>query len=451
MTNRNFSTLCAVICTLAIISSTPSQASESKAQYDDLVETIHHHNKRYYQNYDPEISDQEYDLLFNQLKTLEIKHPEWVSSDSPSQTVGNNLNHQQKTFPHLTPMLSIENVNDARGVFHFDQAVTEKLKSSTDYWVEEKIDGIALSLHYENQKLKYLSTRGDGYSGNIVFASADDIFGIPHTLPEDVPSKIEIRGEIYMEKSDFEKINAKQKSKNKKPFANPRNITAGSIRLNDVKEIRERNLKFIAFGMDSQSILMTKTQKELEELLQKWGFQTPRFGKYFSKIKDVLEHISWIEHHRGELSYEIDGAVIKVNHLEDQIKLGNTVRDSGGMLAYKYPDKTVETELIGVKWQLGKRGLVTPVAILKPVWLDGSNVSRASLHNWRKIEKMDLHEKDIVTIEKRGRIIPIVTKTSRKATDAKPISKPIECPECKLRLSEKNGQLFCPGCSSKAN
>ena len=462
--NRNFCMLYAIICMLALLSCMPAPAIVGNGRdrslqqhFDELCRVIHHHNDLYYQKHAPEISDQKYDSLMRELARIEKQHPEWVSPLSPSQNVGSDLDLRQKIFPHRIPMLSIQNTNEERGLRDYDQRIREQLNKaancrgrSLQYFVEEKIDGVGISLQYENGTLKQALTRGDGTRGNDITELVKNIPLIPRSIGNQTPLFMEIRGEVYMTKAEFSQINGERKRIGKKPFANSRNAAAGSLHLKDPEEIKGRNLRFFAYATGKTSESIANTQESLLKTLERFGFPVDSNGVLCRSIEEAIQAALDMEGNAESLPYEIDGAVIKVNNLKDQQNLAPTLKDQGGMIAYKFTQKLIKTKVKEITFQVGRTGKITPVAILEPVQLDGSVVERVTLHNVRIIQELDIRPGDLIQIQKSGRVIPNIVSVIYNGHESKSRSRTTpsnlaisECPACHFKLAHKNGVLRC--------
>ena len=415
--------------------------SDVRNKIKKLRETLERHNQKYYQDACPEISDYEYDRLMHELIALEKESPEFLTSDSPSQRVGGAPLKEFRSVPHSVPMLSLDNTYSFEELREFDKRVKKTLgHEDTNYFLEEKVDGVSISLVYEKGYLKQGITRGDGKTGDDITENIKTIQSIPLKIPApgskwvgNVPELLEIRGEAYISRSQFEKINKQKITYNEEVFANPRNACAGSLKLLDSKTVAGRGLDAFVHGLvryagDNEPI----SQRESMEFLKKLGFRVMPNSKLCQTMNNVFPVIEMIGERRKKLNYEIDGIVIKVNKTDDQKTLGSTTKSPRWMIAYKYPAERAETILEDIKVQVGRTGVLTPVAILKPVRLSGTMVSRASLHNSDEIKRLDARIGDIVLIEKSGEIIPQVVSVlseKRKGKTSK-FNFPKKCPVC---------------------
>ena len=402
-----------------------------KERIEELKAKINEHNHRYYVLAEPVISDQEYDELFKELEALEREHPEFVSPDSPTQRVGSDLTKEFPSRTHSSPMLSIGNTYSEEEVFDFERRIQGLLPGEDiGYVCELKIDGVAVALIYENGMLQAGVTRGDGLAGEEVTANLRTIRQIPLKLPG-FEGNCEIRGEIYMERDDLVRMNEKRESAGEKIFANPRNATAGSLKLQNPRIVAERPLKFFAYWLSFPGNIIT-SQWECLDKLSSMGFPVNANRKACSSIKDTFDFASEIEERRDSLPYDIDGIVIKVDLFDQFGRLGSTAKNPRGMIAYKFRARQAETIVNVIKLQVGRTGTVTPVAEFEPVFLAGSTISRATLHNEQEVTRKDIREHDTVIIEKGGDVIPKVIEIvkEKRPHDSKPFKFPENCPVC---------------------
>ncbi len=429
-------------------------------EIDKLRTAIRDHDYLYYVHNEPKVSDYEYDMLINRLLELEQKHPDAVSPDSPSQRVGGDITIAFRTVQHDTPMLSLSNTYRREELIDFNRRINSLLPGEIYQYVAElKIDGVAISLRYKNNFFENGVTRGDGYQGDDISTNLKTIRAIPLAVSDvmDIPEDFEVRGEIYMEKSDFIKLNEKQEAAGEKTFANPRNFTAGTLKMQDSKIVAGRPLTMFSYsllisGVDSRILTHWEALTKLEEL----GFRCNPIRKLCDSISDVIEFCNkWAEKKDG-LSYNIDGVVIKINDFDQQRRLGATAKSPRWATAYKYSAVQIETVLEEITWSVGRTGAVTPVASLKPVFVAGTAVSRATLHNPEEIARKDIRIGDSVIIEKGGDIIPkvvTVLKNKRPKDTVKLIS-PVQCPVCcePLVQAEEEVAIRCVNilCSAQA-
>lgn len=416
-----------------------------------LAEEIEEHNYRYYVLDKPVISDYEFDKLLEELIQLEKKYPDLVLPNSPTQRVGGTVTKIFPTVKHQYPMLSLSNSYSVEELYDFDRRVKElldlKANDKVEYVCELKIDGLSISLIYENGLLIRAITRGDGIQGDDVTANVKTIRSIPLKLKGDYLEKFEVRGEIFMPVKVFEKLNKEREEIGDEPFANPRNAASGTMKLQDSSEVAKRKLDSFLYYLLSDS-LPYSTHWECLEHLKKWGFKVNEHAALCDSIDDVMEFIKKWEEKRWDLPYETDGVVVKVNDLKYQKTLGSTAKSPRWAVAFKYKPEQAVTPLESISYQVGRTGVVTPVANLKPVQLAGTKVKRASLHNADIIEKLNLHEHDYVIVEKGGEIIPKIVgvDTSKRHPHSRKIHFITHCPECgtKLVRNEDEAAFYCP-------
>ncbi len=416
----------------------------------ELAEQIEEHNYRYYVLDKPIISDYEFDKLLEELQKLEKQYPDWVLPNSPTQRVGGTVTKIFPVVQHQYPMLSLSNTYSIAELYEFDRRVKEFLnvsqKDEIEYVCELKIDGLSISLIYENGILSKAITRGDGIQGDDVIINAKTIRSIPLKLRGHYLSKLEVRGEIYMPIKVFEQLNQERQELGDEPFANPRNAASGTMKMQDSSEVAKRKLDSFIYYLLADN-LPYKTHFECLEYLKEWGFKVNENIRICRNIEEVKEFINQWENKRWHLPYEIDGVVIKVNSLQYQKTLGNTAKSPRWAVAYKYKPEQAVTQLINISYQVGRTGVVTPVANLEPVFLGGTKVKRASLHNADIIEKLDLHENDYVVVEKGGEIIPkiVAVDTSKRYPHSNKIHFIKYCPECHTPLirNENEAAYYC--------
>jgi len=417
------------------------------ARIKELTEQLNRHNYNYYVLDNPTISDFEFDKLLEELSRLEKENPDFVQPDSPTQRVGGEVIKQFSSVTHIFQMLSLGNTYSMEEIEEFDKRVQNTLLQKTEYVCELKYDGVAISLVYEHGKLLRAVTRGDGIQGDDVTQNVKTIKSIPLTLFGDYPDFFEVRGEILLPHKAFERLNAEREEIGEQPFANPRNAASGSLKLQDSSEVAKRGLDcrlYLALGEN----LPFKTHFDSFAKLKEWGFKTPDVLQKCNSIEDIRTFISKWDTEREQLPFDIDGVVIKVNQHAQQQQLGNTAKSPRWAIAYKFKAKRVLTPLLSVDFQVGRTGVVTPVANLQPVLLAGTVVKRASLHNNDIIQQLELHENDWLYVEKGGEIIPKIVdvEVSKRLPTAKKITFITHCPACNSLLERKEGEagFYCP-------
>lgn len=406
------------------------------AEAQELRKKIRHNEYLYYVLDAPEITDAEYDRMMVRLREIEVEYPESVPSDSPTQRVGGRASSQFTEVRHLEPLLSLGNVFSAAELRAFDERVQSGLPagSSVEYVMEPKIDGLACSLIYENGVLVRAATRGDGVVGENVTANVRTIRSIPLTLKvpegEPVPELLDVRGEVYMPRRAFMRLNEERAERGESEFANPRNAAAGSLRQLDPQVTASRSLSFFAYYLVGEGA-QAKHSESLAALAR-YGFKVSEGYRVVHTIDEALDFISSFNDKRQSLAYDTDGAVIKVNDVWQQQLLGATGKDPRWAIAYKYPPEQAETTLEDIDWRVGRTGVLTPTAVLTPVKLSGSVISRATLHNEDFIRSKDIRIGDRVVINKAGEIIPEVLHvvTAKRTGDEKEVVIPTTCPEC---------------------
>ncbi len=424
--------------------STPS----IKHQMDALVTELNQHTYNYYVLAMPTIGDYEFDKKLEELAKLEKENPNYADPNSPTQKVGGDITKNFITVKHKWPMLSLGNTYNEQDLKDFDERVRKAIGDNFEYVCELKFDGLSISLTYENGILVRAVTRGDGTQGDDVTNNIKTIHTVPHHLISDeIPDIFEIRGEVFMHRAAFERLNKEREELGEVPYANPRNFASGTVKMQDSKEVKKRPLDCFLYALNSEKQLF-KTHWESLQTVKKWGFNVSEHSKLVNKLEDVLAFISHWENERFKLSYDIDGIVIKVNSYAQQQELGFTAKSPRWAISYKYKAAEVQTVLEKVTYQVGRTGAVTPVANLKPVLLAGTTVKRATLHNADEILRLDLHENDTVFVEKGGEIIPKIIKVNLdlRKPNALPIIYVTNCPECETALVRKEGEVafYCP-------
>jgi DNA ligase (NAD+) len=431
-------------------------------ELEELREKIRYHDNRYYVLDDPEISDAEYDRLFQVLLDIENRYPELVTPDSPSQRVGSKPQESFSQVNHRRPMLSLENGFDEKEIRDFDARVQKLLRDQyrCNYVVEPKMDGLAVEIVYEKGFLMSASTRGNGYIGENITPNIKTIQTVPLKLIQHqehfpVPDLLEVRGEAYMEIEAFNELNKLRLNQDLPTFANPRNAAAGSIRQLDPQITRERRLNMFCYGSGGISGFKFKTHMSLLNALQSWGFMINKsYIKEFYNLEGVIEYCRRLEQERAGLPYEIDGAVIKVNDVGLQEQLGQKSRSPRWALAFKFKPTQEATRIIKIDVQVGRTGALTPVAWLEPVEIGGVTVRRATLHNQEEIEKKDIREMDTVIVQRAGDVIPEVVKSvpSKRDGSEKRYIMPSRCPACGAEAIRRKGEavLRCPNVNCPA-
>ena len=424
-------------------------AEEAKKRHAVLAEEIRRHDHAYYVLAEPSISDPDYDRLYRELLDLEETHPELLTADSPSQRVGGKAVSEFLSHRHKMPMMSLDNTYSFDELAAFLQRVEKRLpEAELDWTIEPKIDGLAVSLRYENGGLVVGATRGDGASGDDITGNLKTIRSLPLRLAAKSPAVLEVRGEVFMSRAGFTKLNEKRKVDGEEPFANPRNAAAGSLKMLDPKLVAERPLGVVLYGLGEVSGELPATQIDVLDWLDQFGF--PTTGQIWTgrTHDDLVASINELDAARHDLDYETDGAVIKLNNLSLREQCGATSKAPRWAIAYKYAAEQAETVLKAITVQVGRTGALTPVAELEPVLIAGSTVARATLHNEGEIQRKDIRVGDTVVIEKAGEIIPavvrVVTEKRPKKSAAFELDK--ECPECKSRAAKDEADVVwrCP-------
>ena len=395
-----------------------------------LRRELEYHNKLYYVLDAPVISDYEYDMLMQRLKTLEAEHPELITPDSPTQRVGGEALSQFEPVRHQVPLESLTDVFSHEELFAFGERMDGLLPDAHDYVVEPKIDGLSMSLEYENGVFVRGATRGDGVTGENVTENLRTVRSLPLRI-EHAPEKLIVRGEVYMSKAVFNQLNAEREIRGEALLANPRNAAAGSMRQLDPKVAASRKLDIICFNMQYTSGEPYRTHAETLDAMKEMGFPVVPYTRY-DNIRDCVEKIEWLGENRGELAYDMDGAVIKINSLAQREALGSTAKAPRWAVAYKYPPEKKESKVLDIVVQVGRTGVLTPKVIVEPIRLAGTTVSAATLHNQDNIDRLDLRIGDTVLLQKAGEIIPEVLSVNKAKRPAGtvPFVLPDRCPEC---------------------
>jgi DNA ligase (NAD+) len=420
---------------------------EAAARIRQLTEEINRHNHRYYVLSAPVISDFEFDRLLNELRLLEAAFPDLADPASPTQRVGSDLTREFVQVEHRYPMLSLANTYSEDEIAEFDSRVRKALGEGPEYICELKFDGVAIGLTYINGQLSRAVTRGDGTRGDDVTANARTIRSIPLTLWGEFPPEFEARGEIFMPRSSFDQLNSEREKNGLPLFANPRNAASGSLKMQNPAEVARRNLDCYIYGFYGDGLPAGNHYQSLS-LGRTWGLKISPFIARCGTLEEVFAFIREWDSGRRELAFDIDGVVIKVNDYSHQEELGFTAKSPRWAIAYKFKAERVSTRLLSVEYQVGRTGAVTPVASLAPVFLAGTTVKRASLHNADIIARLDLCYDDFVFVEKGGEIIPKVigVDLEKRAPGAQPVSFITHCPECGTRLyrNENEAAHYCP-------
>lgn len=425
------------------------QPDQAKKEIEKLTKLINYHNDLYYQQSKTEISDQEFDALLRSLISLEEQFPQYRAADSPTQRVGGTITKEFASVFHKYPMLSLGNTYSREELEDFDKRVARGLDGDPyEYLCELKFDGVSISLIYENGVLVRGVTRGDGVRGDDVTNNVKTIRNIPLVVKgNDIPVSFEVRGEVFMPKSVFTQLNKDREDIGEERYANARNTTSGTLKMQDSGEVRRRKLDCYVYFLKSDETVIN-THEQAIQLLESWKFNVSPTYRKCQNIEQVLAYIEHWENRRLELPLETDGVVIKVNRLEQQEQLGFTAKSPRWAIAYKYKAESMSTRLNGVTYQVGRTGAVTPVASLEPIFLAGTTVKRASLHNANEIARLDLRVGDYVFVEKGGEIIPKVTGVDldKRVADSVPIQYIDKCPECGTPLIREPGEaaFYCP-------
>jgi DNA ligase (NAD+) len=422
--------------------------SDIQKEIESLREEIRRHDHRYYVLNDPSISDREYDRLMARLSDLERDHPEWITPDSPTRRVSGSPTREFPTVTHGVPMLSLSNTYSTDELTEFDGRVRGALPGETvEYAAELKFDGIAVSLVYEDGRLVRGATRGDGERGDAITENLMTVHSIPLRLFEGpgLPRDVEVRGEVYIPKAGFEKMNREQEKADGKPFANPRNAAGGTLKLQDPKLAASRPLRFTAYTLIPRDRRTAALPTQLDALhaLRDLGLPVSRHAALCRSLWEVVEFCGEWEDKRDSLPFEIDGVVVKVNAIAQQERLGVTAKSPRWAVAYKFKARQAATVLRRIHFQVGRTGAITPVAELDPVFLAGSTISRATLHNEEEIRRKDIREGDTVLIEKGGDVIPKIASvvTAKRPPGSRPFEMPADCPVCGSPVSRSDEEV----------
>jgi DNA ligase (NAD+) len=411
----------------------------------ELRDEIRGHDYRYYVQDRPAISDREYDKLMQELIELERGHPELVTPDSPTQRVGGDVQTELKSVRHAVPMMSIDNTYSEEEIRAFDERVRKLLAGDQPaYVLEPKIDGTSISLRYEQGRLVLAATRGRGNVGDDVTVNARTIKAIPLTLDQRdakiaPPPILEVRGEVYMDNEDFQRVNKEIVAEGEEPYANPRNLTSGTLRRLDPKIVSRRRLRFLSHGAGQVEPMPADSYWELTRLFKQWGLPVPSDISQAKDIDEVIAKLHEFEHVRPKLPYMTDGMVVKIDAFSQRERLGATSKAPRWVVAYKYETEQQPTVLKNVRWQVGKGGNLTPVGELEPVFIGGVTVTNVTLHNIEQIQRLDLHLGDTVIIERAGEVIPYVVEADpeKRPRGAKPVAAPTKCPSCGAEVEKE--------------
>ena len=428
---------------------------DAKTRIEELKKTLEYHSNRYYNMDDPEISDYEYDSMMQELKKLEKEHPELVTPDSPTQRVGGTAKREAGVLVrHNVPMLSLQDVFSKEEVYNFVNEMKEQLEDP-EFVVEYKIDGLSMALRYEDGVLKLAETRGDGINfGEDVTENAKVIPDVKKKLKDALPY-LEVRGEVYMKLKDFDAVNETQELLGRKPFANPRNCAAGTLRQLDSRITKERKLSMFIFNVQEVRGRTFATHTEGYEFLKKQGIHVIDDYKVCKTADEVWDAITRIGENRGNLGYDIDGAVVKLNRIADREKLGSTSKVPRWAVAYKYPPEEKETKVLDIELSVGRTGRITPTAIFEPIRLCGTTVSRATLHNQDFIDDLDIGIGDTIVVYKSGEIIPKVKEVihAKRPEGTVRFEIPDVCPVCgaKTEREKDTADIKCtsPNCPAQ--
>lgn len=423
--------------------------AEAASRAAFLSAELHRHNRLYYVEARPVISDKDFDGLLRELQEIEAQFPDLLTPDSPTQRVGGAALEGFTQITHSVRMMSLDNTYSEEELTAFFARVQKGLgRESVECVIEPKVDGVAISVRYEDGVLKHGVTRGDGTTGDDVTNNLKTINTLPLRLPKDGPQTFEVRGEVFMPKAGFAKLNQEREEAGESLFANPRNSTAGTLKLLDPKIVAKRPLDIVFYGLADASGLPIESQNDVRKLLEAAGLPKSNLLWHADSAEGLLKAIRELDEQRKALPYETDGAVIKVNAFADQHELGVTSKAPRWAIAYKYQPEQAETKILAVDIQVGRTGALTPVARLEPVFVSGSTVSNATLHNFEEIERKDIRVGDRVIIEKAGEIIPAVVsvKTEKRDGSEQPIVPPTHCPVCGTGVHRDEEQVVirCP-------
>ncbi len=416
----------------------------------DLRARIRYHEERYYVLNDPEISDAEFDAVMSELEALERQHPDLITPDSPTQRVGGRPVEGFESVEHEVPMLSLDNTYDEREVAAFDERLRRALEEAgvedpaIEYVAELKIDGLSISLTYDDGQLVRGVTRGDGFRGEDVTSNVRTIRAIPLSLSGRVHGRVEVRGEVYLPRAAFDRVNREREAREEPVFANPRNAAAGTMRNLDPREVSRRGLSAFVYHVSAPPSFAPATQSETLARLRQWGFPVEEHWQRYSGVNDVLAYCDRWREGRHSLPFDTDGVVVKLDDLALRERAGATAKFPRWAVAFKFPAEQATTRLIRIEVNVGRTGAVTPFAVLEPVRLSGSTIQLATLHNDQEVARRDIRPGDYVIVEKGGEVIPKVVKPvlSRRGPDVVPWQMPGECPSCGSRLHRPEGEAI---------
>ena len=424
------------------------ELANAKLRIEQLTNTLKDHNYRYYVLAEPIISDFEFDQILKELEHLELQFPQFADPNSPTKKVGGSVSEGFITVKHQRPMLSLANSYNEEELREFDDRICKATGLSTiEYVCELKIDGLAISVFYENGKLVQAITRGDGIQGDDVTENVKTIRSLTHNLSGNYPEKFEMRGEIFMHRKGFDRLNEQRKAAGEAEYANPRNVASGSLKTKDTAEVAKRPLDiYLYYLLEDEGRF--QNHAESLEAAKSWGIKIAETSKICNGIDQVFAFLHEWDEKRHDLSFDTDGVVIKVNNKNLQEELGFTAKTPRWAIAYKFQTETATTKLLGITYQVGRTGAITPVAELQPVALLGTTVKRASLHNANEMQRLDVRIGDMVFVEKGGEIIPKIVGIdfSQRALDSQPETYITHCPECQTELvrAEGEAQHYCP-------
>lgn len=434
-----------------------TQDSDSYLAYQQLCQEIWEHNRRYYIDHQPTISDEAFDALLRRLIEMERIHPEWIHPNSPTQRVGETLTTGFKTITHVSPMLSLANAYSKEEVEEFIKRMHKLIgKEPLSFSCELKMDGIAISVCYEKGLYVSGATRGDGKKGDDVTANIKTIESLPLQLyGRDLPDLLEVRGEVFLPHAEFERLNKQREKEGEPLWANPRNAAAGSLKLLDPSEVRKRHLAIVFYGIAENSSHKPRTQSAVHDYLNTYGLPTLKTHAKCADIQEIWTFVEQVRQLRKTLPFDIDGVVIKLDDLREQSHLGTTGKNPRWAIAYKFAAEQAVTTIRDITVQVGRTGALTPVAELEPVFLAGSTISRATLHNADEVKRKDIRVGDTVTIEKGGDVIPKVVGVhlNLRPKESLPWTMPMRCPNCQTEIVHIEGEVAyrCPNkeCSTQ--